>query len=342
MASQPSWRNNDAPAAGHVWVRPSQTMRQPQLAASILAGLPALVTVTGLFGLATVAGSFLYAPADAIQGNVQRIFYIHAPMALCAYLAGAVVAAAGLAYLFTRNMIWDVLARCSAEVAVVFTSLVLLTGSLWGKPVWGTWWAWDARLTTTLILWFIYVGYLMLRSYIAEPERAARYSVMVGVLGAIDIPLVHVSVPASPGHHRQRKRFSRPAGLDARRVRARHHYDAAAVRPAYGAPRLRRVNSFAHPRSRTGPLRVQRKRRRWPAKEWCAGALPRGRGAAEPTELMQMEQNLGYLFAAFAVTWAALCLYVFSIQRTLLETRRRLAALEDDLRRPDVQNRGTS
>jgi len=169
-------------------------MRQSQLATAIQAGLPALATVTALLGLATVAGAFLYAPTDAIQGDVQRIFYIHAPMALCAYLAGAVVAGAGIVFLATRNMLWDVIARCSAEIAVVFTSLVLITGSLWGKPVWGTWWAWDARLTTTLILWFIYVGYLMLRSYVNEPERAARYSVIVGILGAIDIPLVHVSV----------------------------------------------------------------------------------------------------------------------------------------------------
>jgi heme exporter protein C len=169
-------------------------MTQRSLAESVLAGLPVLAGLTALFGLATVAGAFLYAPADAIQGDVQRIFYIHAPMAICAYLAGAVVAIAGVLYLVTRQMIWDVVARCSAEVAVLFTSLVLITGSLWGKPVWGTWWAWDARLTTTLILWFIFVGYLMLRSYVGDTERAARASVVVGLLGAIDIPLVHVSV----------------------------------------------------------------------------------------------------------------------------------------------------
>ncbi len=154
----------------------------------------ALAAVTLSLGLLTIGGAFLYAPTDAIQGDVQRIFYIHAPMAICCYLAGAVVALAGLLYLATRNLFWDVIARCSAEIAVLFTTLVLITGSLWGKPVWGTWWAWDARLTTTLILWFIYVGYLMLRSYLGEAERAARYSVLVGVLGALDIPLVHVSV----------------------------------------------------------------------------------------------------------------------------------------------------
>jgi heme exporter protein C len=154
----------------------------------------ALAVITLSLGLLTIGGAFLYAPTDAIQGDVQRIFYIHAPMAICCYLAGAVIALAGLLYLATRNLFWDVIARCSAELAVLFTTLVLITGSLWGKPVWGTWWAWDARLTTTLILWFIYVGYLMLRSYLGEAELAARYSVLVGVLGALDIPLVHVSV----------------------------------------------------------------------------------------------------------------------------------------------------
>jgi heme exporter protein C len=153
-----------------------------------------LAAVTFALGLLLTAGAFLYAPTDSIQGDVQRVFYIHAPMAICCYLAGGVVAAAGVLYLLTRNMFWDVIARCSAEIAVLFTTLVLATGSLWGKPVWGTWWSWDARLTTTLILWFIYVGYLMLRSYVGEPERAARYSVLVGLLGALDIPLVHVSV----------------------------------------------------------------------------------------------------------------------------------------------------
>jgi heme exporter protein C len=156
--------------------------------------LSLLAAVTFVLGLLTLYGAFVYAPADSIQGDVQRIFYIHVPLAFCSYLAGFVIAAAGILYLVTRRRIWDVVARSSAEIAVLFTTLVLVTGSLWGKPVWGTWWAWDARLTTTLILWFIYVGYLLLRSYIDEPERAARYSVLVGVLGVLDIPLVHVSV----------------------------------------------------------------------------------------------------------------------------------------------------
>jgi heme exporter protein C len=156
--------------------------------------LLALGAVALVLGVVSLAGTFLYAPADSIQGDVQRIFYLHVPLALCAYLAAGLTAAGGVAYLATRRMLWDVIARSAAECAVLFTSVVLVTGSLWGKPVWGTWWAWDARLTSTLMLWFIFVGYLMLRSYIGDTERAARYSVIVGVLGALDVPLVHVSV----------------------------------------------------------------------------------------------------------------------------------------------------
>ena len=156
--------------------------------------LQPLIIITLLLGLATLYGAFLYAPADAIQGDVQRIFYIHVPMAMDAYLAGGMVAAMGVVYLITRRSLWDAIARSSAEAGLLFTSLVLVTGSLWGKPVWGTWWSWDARLTTTLILWFIFVGYLMLRAYVAEPERAARYGAVVGIIGAFDIPLIHLSV----------------------------------------------------------------------------------------------------------------------------------------------------
>jgi heme exporter protein C len=174
--------------------------RQPDVASAITRWIlrdnwfRPLALLTLALGLLTVFGAFLYAPTDSIQGDVQRIFYIHVPMAMDAYLAGGVVALMGAIYLKTRRPIWDVIARCSAEAGVLFTSLVLVTGSLWGKPVWGTWWSWDARLTTTLILWFIYVGYLMLRAYIGEPEQAARYAAVVGIVGALDIPLIHQSV----------------------------------------------------------------------------------------------------------------------------------------------------
>jgi heme exporter protein C len=126
--------------------------------------------------------------------DVCRIFYFHVPMAFMAYVAFFVVFLASILYLWQRQKRWDRLARSSAELGVVFTSLVLLTGSLWAKPIWGTWWTWDARLTTTLILWFIYVTYLMLRAYAGDEERAARYAAVLGIIGFADVPLIHFSV----------------------------------------------------------------------------------------------------------------------------------------------------
>ena len=137
---------------------------------------------------------FLYAPRELIQGDAQRIFYIHVPMAWIAYLAFAIVAVASIVYLRTRSAAWDRLARASAEIGVLFTTLVLITGSIWGKPIWGTWWTWDARLTTTLILWFIYVSYLMLRSYTTDEARGARYAAVLGIVGAIGVPINYFSV----------------------------------------------------------------------------------------------------------------------------------------------------
>jgi heme exporter protein C len=138
--------------------------------------------------------SFLYAPRDAVQGNVQRIMYIHVPSVLTAYLAFGIVFVGSLLYLWRRRVIWDELASASAEAGVVFTGITLLTGSIWGKPTWGTWWTWDARLTSTAILFVIYVGYLLLRAFVEDPEQGAKYSAIVGIVGALDIPLIHFSV----------------------------------------------------------------------------------------------------------------------------------------------------
>ncbi len=150
-----------------------------------------------LAGISLAIGLYLgliYAPTDAIQGNAQRIFYIHVPMAWVAFLAFFVVFVAGILYLWKRSLIWDQIARASAEIGLVFTTLVLITGSFWGRPIWGTWWTWDARLTTTLLLWFIYLSYFMLRAYAGERERAARYSAVIGIIGFIDVPIIYMSV----------------------------------------------------------------------------------------------------------------------------------------------------
>jgi len=138
--------------------------------------------------------AFGVAPRETSQGNVQRIMYVHPPLAWVAYVAFAVVAAASIVYLVRRRPAADRLAHASAEVGVLFTGLAIATGSIWGKPTWGTWWTWDARLTSVAILFVMYVGYLLLRGTIEDRERAARYCAVLGIVAALDMPLVHFSV----------------------------------------------------------------------------------------------------------------------------------------------------
>ncbi len=144
--------------------------------------------------LAGLVMGFGVAPREVTQGNVQRIMYLHVPSVWVAYVAFAVVFVASIAYLALRAAAADRLAHASAEVGVVFTGLTIATGSIWGKPTWGTWWTWDARLTSVAILFVMYIGYLLLRGMIEEPERAARFAAVLGIVAALNIPLVHFSV----------------------------------------------------------------------------------------------------------------------------------------------------
>ena len=154
----------------------------------------ALGSTTAASMLVLLAGALLWAPTDRLQGDVQRIFYIHVPAAWIGMLGFAVVFVASIAYLVTRNARWDRLAASSAEVGVVFTTGVMLTGPLWGRPVWGVYWDWDPRLTSFFVLWLLYISYLVLRSYVTEPTRRARYSAVLGIIAFLDVPLVYVSV----------------------------------------------------------------------------------------------------------------------------------------------------
>lgn len=138
--------------------------------------------------------AFGVAPRETVQGNVQRIMYLHVPSVLVAYLAFAVVLVASIAYLARRREGADRLAQASAEAGVLFTGITIGSGAIWGKPTWGTWWTWDARLTSVAILFVMYLGYLLLRAMVEDRERAARYSAVLGILAALDIPLVHFSV----------------------------------------------------------------------------------------------------------------------------------------------------
>ena len=130
----------------------------------------------------------------AMGGSLQRIFYFHVPAAWVAYLAFAIVFLSSIAYLRTADRRWDTLAHSSAEIGVVFLALVLITGPIWAHPVWGTWWQWDARLTSTLVTWLTYVGYLFIRNLSADPRRTGRIAAVIGIVGLVNIPIVHFSV----------------------------------------------------------------------------------------------------------------------------------------------------
>jgi heme exporter protein C len=143
-----------------------------------------------------VAYGLFVAPPDAVQGDAQRLMYLHVPAAWLAYLAFGVTAIASALYLWprTRARVWDRVAGSSAELGVLFTALTLVLGSLWGKPVWDVWWAWDARLVTTAVLFFLYLGYLALRRIPAEPDTAAKRNAIAALIAFVDVPIVHFSV----------------------------------------------------------------------------------------------------------------------------------------------------
>ena len=141
-----------------------------------------------------IAFSLVISPADANQGNAARLLYIHVPSAIVAYVAFGVTALASAMVLWKKTEFWDVLAGASAEIGVLFTGLCLLTGMLWGRPIWGVYWTWDARLTSVAIMFVMYLGYLLLRGMIEDPERRARFAAVVGVVAALNMPLVHFSV----------------------------------------------------------------------------------------------------------------------------------------------------
>jgi heme exporter protein C len=150
------------------------------------------LTAVGL--LVGLVMAFGVAPREVTQGNVQRIMYVHVPLILASYVAFGVLAVASVVYLIRRDAAADRVAHASGDVGVLFVGLGIATGSIWGKPTWGTWWTWDARLTSVAILFVMYLGYLLLRGAIDDPELAARYSAVLRIVAALDIPLVHFSV----------------------------------------------------------------------------------------------------------------------------------------------------
>jgi len=136
---------------------------------------------------------FIYAPVEKTMGVIQKIFYIHVPAAFLAYLAFFITFLASILYLSRRDSKWDTIAHCAVETGVIFCTIVLITGPIWAKPIWNVWWVWDPRLTTTLILWFTYIAYLMLRRSVKENQRA-NLSAVFGIIGFINVPITFFSI----------------------------------------------------------------------------------------------------------------------------------------------------
>jgi heme exporter protein C len=154
-----------------------------------------LPPVAGVAMMAMIVGALVAAPREIIEGEVQRLMYLHVPSAVIMYGAFGLTAFASVMFLWKRDLRWDALARASAIVGVFLCAMVLATGAIWGKPIWGVYWSWDARLTSTLVLFLIYSAYLLARS-VAGPldEQAARFAAIFAIIGIADIPIIQMSV----------------------------------------------------------------------------------------------------------------------------------------------------
>ena len=155
-----------------------------------------LLSIVGVFALIAVSSyaAFIYAPTEATMGLIQRIFYFHIASGWTFFVAFFIVFVGSVAFLKTRDPKWDWLSVASAEVGIAFVTVVLVTGPIWAKPVWGIWWTWDARLTSTFMLWVLFVSYLILRTLVDDPERRGVVSAVFGIFACLDVPLVYFSI----------------------------------------------------------------------------------------------------------------------------------------------------
>ncbi|MFC1872354.1 cytochrome c biogenesis protein [Chloroflexota bacterium] len=153
-----------------------------------------LWAVTFVLFIVSLYMIFAFVPTEATMGVVQRIFYYHVPLAWISFLAFFVLFLGCIMFLWKRDQKWDVLASTAAEIGFVLTTLFLITGSIWAKPIWGVWWTWDPRLTSALVLWLIYIAYLMVRSYAVDEARGARFASVVGIVGFFDVPIVALAI----------------------------------------------------------------------------------------------------------------------------------------------------
>ncbi len=162
---------------------------------NVLLGLSSGLMVIALYLV------FVYVPTEKEMGIVQRVFYLMVPVGWLSLLSFLIVFIGSILYLVKRESKWDVFASCSAEIGIVFTTLALITGSIWAKPIWGVWWTWEPRLTATLVLWLIYLAYLIIRSYASEESRGARFAAVLGIVGFVDVPIIVLATTLWRGIH---------------------------------------------------------------------------------------------------------------------------------------------
>ncbi len=165
------------------------------------AAVASLLGFTAVLMVAALGMVFLYAPDERVMGAIQRIFYFHVPSAIVTFASVFILLAGAVGYLWTRDERWDRLARAATEVGLLFCTLVLVTGPIWAKPAWGVWWTWEAKLTTTLVLWLLLSACVMVRGYAENREVGARLSAVLGVIAALDVPIIYKAVDWWRGQH---------------------------------------------------------------------------------------------------------------------------------------------
>jgi heme exporter protein C len=151
--------------------------------------------------VASALAILLFRPEETAAGSVHRIFYVHLPAAFNSFFGAGIIALSGVGYLWSRNRLWDRIAKSAGVVTVILISVVLITGMIWGYVAWGTWWTWSPSLTLSLVLWLLYIGYVVLRLSLHDPERRATTGAVYGIIAMLDVPLVYLSIAVFPDIH---------------------------------------------------------------------------------------------------------------------------------------------
>jgi len=160
-----------------------------------------LLPIAMVMMLAAIWMVFAYVPDERVMGPVQRIFYFHVPAAIITFFSVFVLLAGSIGYLWTRHTAWDQVSRAATEIGLLFCTIVLITGPIWAKPAWGTWWTWEARLTTTLVLWLLLAACMMVRAYADNRDLGARLASVLGIIAALDVPIIYKAVDWWRGQH---------------------------------------------------------------------------------------------------------------------------------------------